>query len=231
MNLAETIYTSVLGRFYNYSIYSIFVFVKKLALVSKGKSVMDVGAGDCPYKKFFSESKYVSQDICVDPKTLKYDGIDIRSDIYNIPVGSESFDYILCTEVLEHLKYPERAFREFKRILKKGGELWLVTPLVWEEHMEPFDYLRYTKYFLEFLGNESGFEKVYIKPQGGRFIVFGKFLKDLIPLSIEDSFFHRFSIVVLFPIVFPILVLLHLLDVFDSKKNLTLQYECVFRKK
>jgi ubiquinone/menaquinone biosynthesis C-methylase UbiE len=35
--------------------------------------------------------------------------------------GNNSFDLVYCSHVLEHLPYPEKAIKEARRVLKKGG--------------------------------------------------------------------------------------------------------------
>jgi ubiquinone/menaquinone biosynthesis C-methylase UbiE len=40
----------------------------------------------------------------------------------------ESFDFIVCSEVVEHLHKPKKALRDMHKILKKGGYLILTTP-------------------------------------------------------------------------------------------------------
>lgn len=45
-----------------------------------------------------------------------------------IPWDSESFDFIVCTEVLEHLDDPVLTVREFGRILRPGGLLIVSVP-------------------------------------------------------------------------------------------------------
>lgn len=40
-----------------------------------------------------------------------------------IPLASASFNLAVCTEMLEHLLYPERALAEIRRVLKPGGML------------------------------------------------------------------------------------------------------------
>lgn len=44
----------------------------------------------------------------------------IQGDIYNIPFEEKSFDFVLCTEVLEHLENPREALDELDRISKNG---------------------------------------------------------------------------------------------------------------
>lgn len=46
--------------------------------------------------------------------------ITIREgDIYQLPYENNSFDVVLCSEVLEHLEYPEKALVELNRVARK----------------------------------------------------------------------------------------------------------------
>lgn len=42
-----------------------------------------------------------------------------QGDVYALPYPDNSFDLVICTEVLEHLQYPEKALREIKRVSKR----------------------------------------------------------------------------------------------------------------
>jgi len=46
----------------------------------------------------------------------------------SLPFSSDSFDYIACIEGLEHLENPFNAIREFSRLLRKGGKVFLSLP-------------------------------------------------------------------------------------------------------
>lgn len=49
-----------------------------------------------------------------------YPTLDIKKgDIYKLPYRSNSFDLVVCTEVLEHLEFPKKAYRELLRVSKK----------------------------------------------------------------------------------------------------------------
>ena len=42
-----------------------------------------------------------------------------EGDVYHLPYEDNSFDLVICTEVLEHLENPERALNEIIRVSKK----------------------------------------------------------------------------------------------------------------
>lgn len=123
---------------------------KTLAKIPRNESILDAGAGECRYKKYCSHLKYVSQDFG------KYDGkgdkqgiqtgnrdssgIDIVSDIVDIPVKDNSFDNILCIEVFEHIPRPLDALRELSRVMKKNGTLILTAPFSSLTHYSPYYY-------------------------------------------------------------------------------------------
>jgi 2-polyprenyl-6-hydroxyphenyl methylase/3-demethylubiquinone-9 3-methyltransferase len=46
----------------------------------------------------------------------------------DLPFSDNSFDVVLCTEVIEHVEDQGRAVKELVRVLKKGGVLVVTTP-------------------------------------------------------------------------------------------------------
>lgn len=46
---------------------------------------------------------------------------DVKADICNLPFDDNSFDFILCNHVLEHIPDDKKAMQELFRILKPGG--------------------------------------------------------------------------------------------------------------
>lgn len=141
-----------------------------------GSIVLDVGAGEGQYRKFFSHCEYKTQDFCQYKGTTTgsqienwtYNHIDYVSDIKEIPVSDASFDAIICTEVLEHVPEPIDALRELSRILVPGGKLFLTAPLGSGLHQQPFHYYGgYSPHFYEKFLKEFGFEILEIKPVGG----------------------------------------------------------------
>jgi SAM-dependent methyltransferase len=119
--------------------------IEKAKTISAGSKVLDVGAGTCPYKYLFNHCDYKTHDF------KKYEGvklngeqdygkIDYVSDIVNIPIEDNSFDVVLCTEVLEHVPEPIKALEEMSRLLKPGGRLLITAPLGSGLHQLPYHY-------------------------------------------------------------------------------------------
>jgi ubiquinone/menaquinone biosynthesis C-methylase UbiE len=104
---------------------------------------LDIGCANNPYKAYFKNR--VGVDISSAPN------VDVVADAHSLPFENESFDQILCTEVLEHLHTPELAIREMRRVLKPAGKIILTTRFVFPIHDAPNDYYRYTKYGLRHL--------------------------------------------------------------------------------
>lgn len=46
----------------------------------------------------------------------------------SLPYPDDSFDYLVCLDGIEHTENPSNAIREFQRVLKKGGKIFLSTP-------------------------------------------------------------------------------------------------------
>jgi SAM-dependent methyltransferase len=193
----------------------------------KGKKLLDIGAGGCPYKKYFKNLTYKAQDI----KQNQTQTINYVMAIERIP--EKNFDYILCTQVLEHLKEPKKAFREFNHLLKPGGKLFLTTNFIYQIHMEPNDYYRFTEYGLRYLGEASGFVLEKLRAQGGVFGVLAYVLVTLpLRLGLEQCQFIYWLYLILFsPLIMSLNLMAFTLDLFDRKKRLTVNYEVVFRKK
>lgn len=218
--------------FLRYHAYRIEKFLKYIVSKYdiKGKKLLDIGAEELPYKYLFKHVKYYSFDLVQNSNnTIDFIG-DLNEGIPN--VKSNYFDYIICTQVLEHIKRPHIAFKEFSRILKPRGKLFLTTHMAFDEHMIPNDYFRFTKYGLKSLGDDVGLNLVHIKPHGGIFHILSYFITGL-PIKIlfkRDSFFYYIYLVVFFiPILF-LNIVVFFLDYLDREKTLTINYECIYEK-
>jgi len=121
-----------------------------LKSIPKGYRILDAGAGELRLKPYCAHLDYVSQDFCQyegkgDGNALQTGGwntaqIEIVSNIVAIPVADESFDVILCSEVLEHIPDPVAAIKEFSRILRPGGILLITAQMCSLTHFAPFHF-------------------------------------------------------------------------------------------
>lgn len=146
------------------------------ATLPPGARVLDAGAGQCPYRRYFAHTDYKTQDFSQYQGTANgpqkehwaYPRLDYVSDITTVPASDASFDCILCTEVLEHLAEPILALREFSRLLTSSGRLLLSAPLGSGLHQEPYHfYGGFTPYFYNKFLTQYGFYDIIIRPIGG----------------------------------------------------------------
>jgi len=55
------------------------------------------------------------------------------ADITSLPFETESFDHVICSEVMEHIPDESKAARELVRVLKPGGNLVVSVPRFFPE--------------------------------------------------------------------------------------------------
>jgi SAM-dependent methyltransferase len=129
------------------------MLLRGLAPEVKGK-IFDYGSGGAPYASLFSNcAGYVAADIEPGPKVervLRSDGLTNEADA--------SYDFVLSTQVLEHVRRPRLYLEECLRILRPGGRILLTTHGMVVEHGCPHDYYRWTARGLEELFLEAGFQ-------------------------------------------------------------------------
>jgi|688.fasta_scaffold201968_2 SAM-dependent methyltransferase len=87
--------------------------------------------------------------------------IDICEDVENLSFSDASIDRFVCISVLEHVQNPGKAISEMLRCLKPGGEIILSVPWMFEMHMEPRDYYRYTLEGIVLLSSGARIVKVF----------------------------------------------------------------------
>ncbi|MBK9712995.1 MAG: methyltransferase domain-containing protein [Kouleothrix sp.] len=151
-----------------------------LGQIPAGGRILDAGAGEQQFKRFCGHLQYVAQDFA------QYDGkgdgaglqtgawdqsrLDIVGDIAAIPAPDQSFDAVMCTEVIEHIPHPAEALRELARLLKPGGYLVLTAPFCSITHFAPYHYYTgFSRYFYEHYLKLHGLEIVDFQTNGNFF--------------------------------------------------------------
>lgn len=156
--------------------------IEQLKKIPAGNIILDAGAGERRYEPYCGHLKYIAQDFgeyepLKQPTKLKFEkdkwdtsGCQIVSDITEIPLEDASVDAILCTEVLEHLKDPVLALREFSRLLHGGGVLILTAPFCSLTHMAPYYFSNgFSEYWYKAHLKDIGFEIEEITTNGNFF--------------------------------------------------------------
>ena len=152
---------------------------RTLEALPKGSSLLDVGAGECAYKKHCGHLEYLAQDIAEYDGSGDGDGLqtkvwdttklDFVCDLYDIPEDRQ-FDTVFCSEVLEHVVDPVRAVEKMARLVKPGGQIILTAPFSSLTHFSPYHYCTgFSRYFYEIHLERLGFSMVELTANGGYF--------------------------------------------------------------
>lgn len=200
--------------------------------LSRGATVLDLGAGSGHYRRLFNEQRYMAIDRGYEQQSFR--GLDVVADASALPCRDQTMDAIICVEVIEHLPDPRLLLNEAYRVLKEGGKMLVTSPLCFGEHMQPHDYLRYTRFALEQLYGSVGFAVVRIEPRGGYFVLLAYLLArtpDQLSAIYKGRLFSRVLKPVLrLALTYMLAPLVFKLDRFDRSKSFTLGYCCELTK-
>lgn len=146
-----------------------------------GGVLLDIGCGDKPLRCLFPKFRnYVGIDLSIECKP------DLVSSAYRIPVRDTIADAILCTEVLEHTREPQKVVAELFRLLKPGGKLLVSVPMSWNLHYEPTDFYRFTSYGLTYTLEKAGFNVIKVQRVAGLTSLIGARIADVIQSKVQN---------------------------------------------
>ena len=131
---------------------------------------LDVGSLRSPYKAILEGRGYAVRTLDLTTEQ----GADFAGRAEATGRPDASVDLVLCTQVLEHVRTPWVAMREFQRILRPGGQLLITIPHVWFYHPHPGDYWRVTQEGIVALCEDAGFRVREARTQGGALLAFGQ---------------------------------------------------------
>jgi SAM-dependent methyltransferase len=121
--------------------------------------VLDVGGRIQPYRALLGNSfvRYLAIDVRQTPL------VDVVARGEHLPLASEQFDLVFCTQVLEYIPDPQLVINEIYRTLKTGGVLLLSAPAVFPRDSD-VEYWRFLPCALRKLLSE--FSHVDVTPEG-----------------------------------------------------------------
>src|SRR4051812_24000835 len=129
-----------------------------------GRRLLDAGCGTGLFSQVAVErgAEVTSLDIgerLLEQVANKCDTERVVGSVETLPFEDESFDYVVCTEVIEHTVHPDRAVSELARVLRYGGKVVVTTPnRVWHPAIRLATKLRLRPY--EGIENWVGFAEL-----------------------------------------------------------------------
>ena len=168
----------------------------------------------------FHAQRYIGVDLAVGDSEWNYGDLDAIANLDALPFSDSTFEACINIVTLEHVPEPSAVVNELSRVLRSGASVLLVIPHEWEEHQQPHDFFRYTRFGLEHLTRQAGFIDVRIEPIGGFFRLLSRRLMNSV------QFFP--GVFALLPVVCfgPLALMLPLLDPLDKRRDFTLGHIC-----
>ena len=125
---------------------------------SSSKALLDLGSGRGQFMELYKDFEvYVGVDFS------PYDSVSVILDLSeNLPFHSNSFDFVVASNVLEHLTDSAKIIGESFRLIKPGGKFLGTIPFLMPVHQAPYDFVRYTPFALTMLLEAAGFTHVKV---------------------------------------------------------------------
>jgi SAM-dependent methyltransferase len=164
------------------------------SLPATGGRVLDVGCGRQPFRHLFEARgyTYVSTD-AQNPLGIVDVVAEIDKELPAALLARGPFDFILCTEVLEHVADWHKVFANFNILLKSGARLLVTCPHFYILHEAPYDFWRPTTFALLYCSEKVGLRCVSIEAAGGSWEILGTMLGANLgsARAIERTVFNR----------------------------------------
>jgi SAM-dependent methyltransferase len=194
------------------------------AALPRGARVLDAGAGETAHKHYFAGQRYCGLDLGVGDRAWDYSRLDVLGNLEALPFPDATFAAAINVVTLEHVLHPARVLCEIGRVLAPGSPFLLVAPLQWEEHQQPHDYGRFTRFALDRLLKDAGLIDISIQPVGGIFRLISRRLLNAL------QFFPGPLMFVAAVFLAPPALVLPMFDSLDKDRSFTLGYICIARK-
>jgi SAM-dependent methyltransferase len=161
---------------------------------ASGSTALDLGCGGQPFRAVLEHLgyHYVSVD-AQDPRGIVDFIAEVDRDLPAALIAEAPFDFILCTELLEHVADWDKAFANISLLLRRGGRALLTCPHFYVLHEVPFDFWRPTPYALQYYSKRWGLECRSLDQVGTSWDVLGTILAANLDAAaaVERTFINR----------------------------------------
>lgn len=211
----------------------VFFFLYNLIALFTGKSAKEFAStlpGNARIVSIGSGVKVVDERV-INIDIAPGENVDIVASVYELPFEDGSIDAVISESLLEHLEYPDRAVAEIYRVLKSGGQIYILTPFMLGFHSSPHDFYRWTipgleLLFVKFTKQDAG---IAIGPSSALTALLREWCAMLLSFGSKQLYqlWTMFFMIVFIP--------LNLLDLllarFSYASNIALAYYFIARKK
>lgn len=154
---------------------------------------LDVGCGRQPFREALELAgySYVGLDIEQNPEGT-VDVVCFIDQPYPEALSRQApFQFILCTEVLEHVADWAKAFQNLSELTAPGGRILITCPHFYQLHEEPHDYWRPTLHALNYHAERAGFRVLEQQAIGNAWDVLGTALANCWPTAVGGGLLNR----------------------------------------
>jgi SAM-dependent methyltransferase len=140
---------------------------RELAALPDGTRLLDIGCGQSQFRDLIGRFALCGID------HFPYPGADIVAEFSaGLPLQDRTVEAVMLSNVLEHIYEPLRLLAECQRVLRPGGQIFVVVPFVIKIHQAPYDFHRYTEFALAAMARDCGFVECRLDPVGNIFDVY-----------------------------------------------------------
>lgn len=153
--------------------------IERYATPPRGAAkAVDIGCGGQPFRRLLEQVGYSYCGVDVNPYGEQPVDVVCAADE---PLPEElmrrgPFDFLLCTEVVEHMADWTAGFANFAGLLAPGGRALITAPFFYQLHEEPYDFWRPTLHAIDYYARRAGLQALYRQAAGDGWDLLGTML-------------------------------------------------------
>lgn len=164
---------------------------------SRDVFALDVGCGRQPFRSQLENAGFIykSLDAVQNPENSIDFICELDKKLPESMINETKYDFILCTEVLEHVAEWDMAFFNLSQLLNTNGKLLITCPHFYLLHETPHDFWRPTPYALQYFGEKYNLKILHQVNAGDGWDILGTLFSASYSLpktrKIGDRIFNR----------------------------------------